>query len=875
MSFFIAQILCLYLLCLFIVRIIPWKVLAYFFAVVSSVFIGMQIISVMLGNALIDYKYYAHINVEMAAESTLFFLKQILFGVLMTSLFMYSFHRMIKNTVRFNLNTIIFSLLIFIGTIVFMSTPHGVIYNLYDISKLHFAKKKQFNEALDQLGFDNYTPKKDIEASPGKNIIFIAMESLEAAFLKDNLAHLTPNLRRLSKEMNYYDMIQIEGGSYTIGAQYTYLTGLPMYFKNHGNDVFQKAFDFNIVTILDVLKKAGYNMDFMMGNPGFTGADVMFDLMGINVISEADYDENYKIRTWGLHDRDLFKLATAELKKRYQQESPFAFFISTISTHADDGVFDPRVAKDFPPQKSQLELMVRSLDHEVSNLVEFIQQTDPENTVIYIMPDHKLMGSLARVLNDLREPRDLFLMTNADIPSYKVGEKINQIDVAKMVLEGAAVSHNMQFLTDNISGNKWTFLNENRRNILQLNEAGIDRHKKGLVENKSPDEVNPNEREITLISQAWSEGNEDTKSYFALGKKLYELNRGFNVIEPMQDSVHILNFDSWDNKGQIEEFIAYIDEVTRSGKQAFIVVHDTAGKDIPDYKGQLYKMGFHTLSTLKNHRSYIGQIEGGFISERMGYKKLDIRLSKEELIQLRSPEQIAADARNPEKWIAHAGGVIDGVTYTNSLEAMDASYAKGFRYFELDIIETLDSHFVATHDWTQWRDRAGYGGDIPVDYKTFMKTKIDKKYTPMDMKQINKWFKEHPDAVLITDKVNEPVRFVKQFIDKKRLIMELFSLQAIEEAKAMGIRELLMNEELIGYLKRDKAADMIMRGIGGMSASIRTIEKDLGLFMKLKDEGIKVYAFHIGFDDLKDEGYMARVGLDACYGLYADDWQFN
>jgi hypothetical protein len=105
--------------------------------------------------------------------------------------------------------------------------------------------------------------------------------------------------------------------------------------------------------------------------------------------------------------------------------------------------------------------------------------------------------------------------------------------------------------------------------------------------------------------------------------------------------------------------------------------------------------------------------------------------------------------------------------------------------------------------------------------------------------------------------------------------MELFSLQAIEEAKAMGIRELLMNEELIGYLKRDKAADMIMRGIGGMSASIRTIEKDLGLFMKLKDEGIKVYAFHIGFDDLKDEGYMARVGLDACYGLYADDWQFN
>ena len=35
-----------------------------------------------------------------------------------------------------------------------------------------------------------------------------------------------------------------------------------------------------------------------------------------------------------------------------------------------------------------------------------------------------------------------------------------------------------------------------------------------------------------------------------------------------------------------------------------------------------------------------------------------------------------------KKFIAHAGGKIQGHEYTNSLEALDQSYNNGFRYFE-------------------------------------------------------------------------------------------------------------------------------------------------------------------------------------------------
>ena len=55
---------------------------------------------------------------------------------------------------------------------------------------------------------------------------------------------------------------------------------------------------------------------------------------------------------------------------------------------------------------------------------------------------------------------------------------------------------------------------------------------------------------------------------------------------------------------------------------------------------------------------------------------------------------------NTEYWehfIAHAGGAIDGITYTNSLEALDLSYSKGCKLFELDLVLTSDDKIIAKY----------------------------------------------------------------------------------------------------------------------------------------------------------------------------------
>ena len=50
--------------------------------------------------------------------------------------------------------------------------------------------------------------------------------------------------------------------------------------------------------------------------------------------------------------------------------------------------------------------------------------------------------------------------------------------------------------------------------------------------------------------------------------------------------------------------------------------------------------------------------------------------------------------------IIHAGGRIDGVTGTNSLEALEETYAVGGRAIEIDFDWTSDGHQVCIHDFT-------------------------------------------------------------------------------------------------------------------------------------------------------------------------------
>jgi hypothetical protein len=110
--------------------------------------------------------------------------------------------------------------------------------------------------------------------------------------------------------------------------------------------------------------------------------------------------------------------------------------------------------------------------------------------------------------------------------------------------------------------------------------------------------------------------------------------------------------------------------------------------------------------------------------------------------------------------IAHAGGGIDGNSYTNSLEAIEANYALGTRMFELDFQKTADGHWVATHDWPWWQTATGYTGPMPPDLATFSAQKllfkangwsIQGEYSTVSLQWVNEFLLQHKDAVVVTD----------------------------------------------------------------------------------------------------------------------------
>lgn len=244
-------------------------------------------------------------------------------------------------------------------------------------------------------------------------------------------------------------------------------------------------------------------------------------------------------------------------------------------------------------------------------------------------------------------------------------------------------------------------------------------------------------------------------------------------------------------------------------------------------------------------------------------------------IEMRRIAHAEGNRYDTNRFIAHAGGKIEGSTYTNSLEALDLSYKNGFRLFELDILESADSVFVAAHSWEDWQNLTGYNGQLPPSSSIFKQYKILDKYTPLDINDINNWFSGHPDAILVTDKVNSPFRFSKSFIAKERLIMELFSLEAVKEGVESNIKSAMASWGVLSEIKGDKVQKLLDLGVTDIAASRRLIKYNIPLMTRLKNNGVKVYVFHVNYDKGKDEDYVVRFDMDYIYGLYADEFDFE
>lgn len=101
---------------------------------------------------------------------------------------------------------------------------------------------------------------------------------------------------------------------------------------------------------------------------------------------------------------------------------------------------------------------------------------------------------------------------------------------------------------------------------------------------------------------------------------------------------------------------------------------------------------------------------------------------------------------------AHAGGSIDGYTYTNSLEAIEKAYSNGYKVIEVDLYMTSDEEVVCVHDWGTWNAiTSEEESDRAPTMKEFLEKNIYEKYTPISFEDLVLFMKENEDVYIYID----------------------------------------------------------------------------------------------------------------------------
>ena len=224
------------------------------------------------------------------------------------------------------------------------------------------------------------------------------------------------------------------------------------------------------------------------------------------------------------------------------------------------------------------------------------------------------------------------------------------------------------------------------------------------------------------------------------------------------------------------------------------------------------------------------------------------------------------------RFIAHAGGGIDDLKYTNSLEAVNKSIKDNFKLIELDIRETLDNVFVGVHEWKEFKEITNTKKQDENELNNealllneFKKKRIYKKYTPLDIISINDIFRKNNELILLTDKTNNFSKLNSDLnFDKKRVMVEVFGKKNYFKSISEGIINPIysFNHKDYNFVIKHK--------IKIISAHSQDIINNSQIYKKLVGNNVMVFMYS------SNESDFINNNLDILFThVYTDFWNIN
>lgn len=296
-------------------------------------------------------------------------------------------------------------------------------------------------------------------ASPGRNLVWIYMESLERIYTDPKVfPGLTPNLDRLMEHsLDFPGFETFHGAGYTMAGIFASQCGAPFFSSPFaaldgisGNNTDKTNFQGHVACFGDVLHRAGYKQIFLGGAPiSFSNKGLFFHIHGYDeALGKAELEtrhgHNLPASGWGLYDRDLFRIATERYRDLAASGHPFNLTLLTLDTHPPHARPSPGcpryAASDNPVLQG-----VHCTDYLVGKFIDEISANPAwKNTTVVIMSDHLRMVTEGAVpLGHHRHP--LLFVLNAGATGER-DARIYHMDIAPTILHLLGVSTNASFI---------------------------------------------------------------------------------------------------------------------------------------------------------------------------------------------------------------------------------------------------------------------------------------------------------------------------------------------------------------------------------------------------------------------------------------------
>jgi len=224
----------------------------------------------------------------------------------------------------------------------------------------------------------------------------------------------------------------------------------------------------------------------------------------------------------------------------------------------------------------------------------------------------------------------------------------------------------------------------------------------------------------------------------------------------------------------------------------------------------------------------------------------------------------------PPVFIAHAGGGINNRTYTNSLEALNSNYEKGYRFFEIDFSWTSDNELVAIHDWANAFQQMFYvsaSTQIPTQVQ-FLQLESKTGLTQLSLVDVLKWADEKGDAFIVTDIKDDNIKALTKIGTdfkkyKKYIIPQVYNYKEYSEAIKLGYSNIILTLyrmkidplEVLDFSKHNSPFAITMHWKFAQS----------GLAYYLHQNNTRVYAHTV--NDVALFSSLRKIGV---YGIYTD-----